>query len=269
MSRGRVVFFLLLLALLMISRRDAMAEKALFIGNSYTLGSHEPAAEHHGGLPAMVERVAQSKGRSLLPGVLAERGQNWAFHLGRPVTDSVLMEGDWTVVVLQEHSTRPTRLGNPAAFLRDGRAFFQKIRRTAPEARIVLYQTWARAPGHEFYEAGSFRDPDAMTRELASGYQRLAVSLKELDPDACVQVAPIGEAFRLCRLRHPEIGLYGEDLHHANAEGLYLAALVLYATLFEDSPLGATSEMPGVRIAPEIANHLQEIAREAVGFSNP
>jgi hypothetical protein len=53
---------------------------------------------------------------------------------------------------------------------------------------------------------------------------------------ACV--APIGQAWDLAALRAPSIGLHSADGNHSAAPGAFLAALMLYATVTGESPLG-------------------------------
>lgn len=242
-------------------------QSVLFIGNSYTLGSHVPGVESHGGMPAMIQSIAKSKGRTLIPGMVVAPGQNWGHHLTQAETDSALAEKPWDQVVIQDHSTQATHIGNEQAFFRDGSAFGQRIQQGVPGARIVLYQTWARSPKTPFYTGvsgpRSFVDPAEMSQEIISNYARLAAMLEENVPQSPVAVAPVGLAFQLSQERHPEIDLYIADLHHASAEGLYLTALVMYATLFGDSPEGATNEMPGLTIPPDIAALLRQVAVDA------
>lgn len=65
----------------------------------------------------------------------------------------------------------------------------------------------------------------------------------------------------------PPIGLYSDDIH-ANVEGSYLTALVMYARFFSRTPIGlpARFRMPGgsvVTIAPTTAAALQQAAERS------
>jgi hypothetical protein len=61
-----------------------------------------------------------------------------------------------------------------------------------------------------------------------------------------VTVAPVGLAFELASRERPALNLYIADGTHANQRGLYLTLCVLYATLFECSPVGLTYRMDDV-----------------------
>ena len=61
---------------------------------------------------------------------------------------------------------------------------------------------------------------------------------------------------------HPEIELYDPDHSHANREGSYLAALVIYGALFHESPHGATRTFSAFEINARDAENLQTVADE-------
>ncbi len=244
------------------------AENALFIGNSYTYGGSDPNVSKNGGVPKLVELMAAAKGKTLSTRMLAPGGQDWAFHLKQPETDQDLRLKSWDWVVLQDYSTKPTHLGNPDGFVQSGETFYHQIRATAPAAKVLLYETWARAQGNAFYtgvsSTNSFTDAAQMNAELQKNYTALQRRLEALDPGEQVRLAPVGRAFARCLEKYPELNLHAEDKHHANAQGSYLAALVIYATMFGDSPVGAPREFFGVTLPPDTARKFQQIAAEVV-----
>jgi hypothetical protein len=244
------------------------ADDALFIGNSYTFGGAEREILQHGGVPNLVEEVAASKSRQLASMMLAAGGKDWGYHIKVPATHTALGMKKWNWVVLQDYSTKPTHIGDVEAFYRDGEALYRSIRQQSPKAKVVLFETWARAKGNSLYTGAStpksFTDQAQMLDEVEKAYTELDRRLEAIEHSNQVLLAPVGEAFARCMERHPEINLYWTDKHHANAKGSYLAALVIYATIFQDSPKGATREFYGVSLAPDEAGKLQEIADEFV-----
>ena len=98
-----------------------------------------------------------------------------------------------------------------------------------------------------------------------------------------VKVAPVGLAFERAIRERPALPLYVADGAHANLRGLYLTLCVLYATLFERSPVGLAYRMDDVaawsleyalwglgrehdwQLSAEEAAFLQRIAWETVG----
>lgn len=195
-------------------------------------------------------------------------GKDWSYHLAQPATEEALTEKKWDYVVLQDLSTKATHLGNRAEFVKNGELFYKRIREHSPNAKIVLYETWARAKGYPFYTGvsgpKSFTDPSEMTGEVEKGYTELHEDLEAIEPGQEVSVAPVGAAFALCLQKYPDIDLHWKDKHHASVAGNYLAALVIYATIFQDSPLGATMQFFGVSLDSKEARKLQEIAAQVV-----
>ena len=86
-----------------------------------------------------------------------------------------------------------------------------------------------------------FASADEMYTEIHNNCAALQSALQARDAKRKVLVAPVGTAFANCIKDHPNISLYTKDLKHPNADGDYLAACVLYATITGDSPLGAAS----------------------------
>jgi len=65
---------------------------------------------------------------------------------------------------------------------------------------------------------------------------------------------PAGEAFYRFNLSYPEIDLYTKDLRHPSKEGTYLAAAVVFASLYGR----ATAGNPGImNLDPEVAHKIQ------------
>ena len=65
---------------------------------------------------------------------------------------------------------------------------------------------------------------------------------------------PAGEAFYRFNLSYPEIDLYTKDFRHPSKEGTYLAAAVVFASLYGK----ATAGNPGImNLDPEVAHKIQ------------
>lgn len=76
-----------------------------------------------------------------------------------------------------------------------------------------------------------------------------------------ILLVPAGEAFHNLNLTHPEIDLYTPDMRHPSAEGTYLAAAVVFGTLFKKKTEGNKNIM---NLNPEDALKIQKIADETV-----
>lgn len=248
------------------------ADDVLFIGNSFTFGGDETAVVNHGGIPKLVTAIAESKGKTASTEMVTTGGKDWGFHLQNPATDTALKSHSWNWVVLQDYSTKPTRLGDVDQFMKNGKTFSDRIADESPKAGIILYETWAYDSKNPIYQAAAtgnnFTKPDDMIDELHKNYADLQKKLQEMKPDQQVRVAPVGTAFARCIREHPEINLYVADFKHPSQAGCYLSALVIYATIFQESPHGATASFPGFKIDAITAAALQVVADEVVGKVN-
>jgi hypothetical protein len=262
----RHVFFLFLIAFASLAAR---ADDVLFIGNSFTFGALAPAVKKNGGVPKLFEEIALAKGKQVATSAVTAGGKDWSYHLAQPATAKALGSKTWTWVVLQDYSTRPTQVGNVTQFLQDGGTFSDRIAQTSPKAGILLYETWAR-PAGAFYKAGPGKvlsGPGQMMDELHKSYGQLRDDLAAKNPRREARVALVGTAFARVADRYPAINLNASDSHHATADGYYLAALVIYETIYHDSVKGAPSQFfhGEVTIPAGDAAKLQEVADEVAG----
>ena len=109
-------------------------------------------------------------------------------------------------------------------------------------AMPLLFMTWG------------YKNKPTMYEELKKEFIKVA-NLNNL------LLIPAGEAFHLGNKSYPEINLYTSDNRHPSEEGTYLAASVVFATLFGRSTEGNV----GVgNIEPSVAFKLQKIADKTV-----
>ena len=110
------------------------------------------------------------------------------------------------------------------------------------EAEPILFMTWG------------YKNKPKMYKKLKKEFLR-AANLNNL------LLIPAGEAFDLGNKSNPEINLYTSDNRHPSEEGTYLAASVVFATLFGHRTEGNI----GVgNIEPSVAIKLQKIADKTV-----
>ncbi len=243
-------------------------DNVLFVGNSFTFAAMAPLVMLHGGVPKLFEAIARARGRDVTAYAVTKGGKGWDYHLAQPVTARMLAGRPWSWVVLQDFSTRPTHVGDIPGFIRDGETFSDRIAAASPHAGIVLYETWARPPPFYTGKPGhDFTGPAQMMAELHGSYARLGADLAQRDSSRPVRVALVGTAFAQVSGRFPTINLNASDNHHATAAGYYLAALVIYETIYHESVKGAPSVFfhRSVRFSPGVAAHLQEVADEVAG----
>jgi hypothetical protein len=263
-----VMRHVLVVLLVALCFQPLRADDILFIGNSFTFGASAPLVRVNGGVPKLFEEIARAKGKKVATSAVTAGGKDWSYHLAQPVTAQALNSKVWTWVVLQDYSWRPTHAGDIPQFMRDGETFSDRIARNSPHAGIILYETWSRPPGAFFHTppGNTFSGPAQMMAELHQSYAQLRDDLAEKNPNREVRDALVGTAFARANAEYPHINLIALEQHHADAEGYYLAALVIYETIYHDSAVGApTKFFHGLlTIAPDDAAKLQQVADEVM-----
>jgi lysophospholipase L1-like esterase len=89
-----------------------------------------------------------------------------------------------------------------------------------------------------------------MRAAITEGYRALGAELG-------VAVAPAGQAWQTMLRQDPTIALWQDDGSHPSRAGTYLAACVLYARIFNASPVGI-SDTEG--LSGDVARTLQVVA---------
>lgn len=249
----------ILVAFFVLTFSCVHADDILFVGNSYTAGSSS-AFQKHGGVPKLFEEIAKAKGKQVTTDGVIAGGKDWAFHLEQPGTATKLAAKPWTWVVLQDHSARLGKDG--LGFMKDGETFYERIVKTSPSCKIVLYETWARPA---VFFKGNADGPAKMIKDLHEGYAKLQTTLAAKSQHNEVRVAPVGSAF--WELEGKSVmNLHAADNHHANENGYYLAALVIYRTIYHESVIGAPTKFfnGAITISDDDAKKLQADAEAIV-----
>ena len=210
-----------------------------FIGNSLTSANNLPEVFRQ--FAAGSSLHAQIEVHSTTPG-----GAFFCDHWKRGEAIALLHQYHPSFLVLQGQSTEP--LFSPQDFSYYAGLFKAEADRLG--TATVLFSTWARPTGDSYYkEPSSGGSPAEMQLRLNSAYAALAQNLH-------VKLAPIGVAWESAHGTAPAIQLL-DGTQHPSVAGTYLAAAVLFRTLF--STLTATSSYYGP-LTKETALTLQRIA---------
>ena len=105
-----------------------------------------------------------------------------------------------------------------------------------------------------FFMSWAYADAPEMTAQLAEAYTKAGNEHGAL-------VIPAGLAFARSIALRPEVNLYHPDKRHPSLAGTYLSACVVYAALFNKSPVDL-KYVAGLDAAT--AKHLQTVAWETV-----
>ena len=209
--------------------------KLLFVGNSFTY--------YNGGLENHVKQLAACANppRGLEADRATQGGATLKILHGKPWVHDRIRAGGYAAVILQEDIPELTE-HSVAPFFEYGRRFDREIREAGGQA--VLFMAWPYA------------------RLNWVSLAQIAQAHRDLGKELGVPVAPVGLAFERALKQRPDLPILGRDREHETIPGTYLAASVIYATLFGESPQGFKYCPAGV--SAEAAAFLQRVAWETV-----
>jgi hypothetical protein len=201
----------------------------LFYGNSFT---------RDWDVPGGVANIAAAAGRAR-PNVVraVEPAQSLSYHLAQTRNNpsaninAIASSQNWDVVVMQEESLRPTRLGNRSLFRSDAVALYNAVRARSWNVKAVLFETWARKPGTGIYGSG-FSDPYEMQADLRDAYYAAAADINSSAGRSVASVAQVGDVWGKSGFNNLHVDW---DDKHANPRGALLASLTLYAEVYRDN----------------------------------
>lgn len=210
-------------------------KSVLFVGDSFTMV--------HGGLEVHFKALASSmqKPRDIAVQRSAQEGATLQVLRQDPTILQSIRAGGHDVVVLQDDIPE---YGGPTvdAFKEQVRWFNQEVR--AKAGRSVLFMAWP-------YERLNWVS-------LAT----IAAAHKTIGAELDIPVAPVGLALDASKSERPGLEMLDQDREHESLHGMYLAVCVIYATLFQESPEGASYAPPGISL--DEAAFLQRVAWQTV-----
>jgi len=207
--------------------------RILFIGNSLTYVND---------VPGILQALADSAGGEKLA-VASRTLPNYALidHWVDGVAQREIAKGGWAWVVMQQGWT-------PAGIYRDtlrlaARNFAGEIAKIG--AKGAMYQTWP---------------PSNRPGDFAGSIESYRVAAEDIGG----VLFPVASAWLATWERDPTVQLYSDGLH-ASMAGSYLAALVMYARIFNRTPVGLPAKLrtrdgATVTVPPALARTLQEAA---------
>jgi hypothetical protein len=209
--------------------------RVLFIGNSFTY--------FNGGLEKLVRRLRESVDGAPRFETEAEVQGGASLQVMWESTDARdrIENGNYDIVVLQEDIPET----NVDSFHRHARLFNTAIRNSG--ARPVLFMAWA-------YDRLGW----ISMAEIAQAHRTIAAEL-------AIDVAPVGLAWQRSDQQDPTLDMYGNDDEHPSIHGSYLAACVIYGTIFSESPVGLSYRPSrGAGVSEDEAAFLQQVAWDEI-----
>ena len=143
---------------------------------------------------------------------------------------------DIDVVIMMDCSLCPINDERKDSFYKYVKKHSETIRSKGIEP--ILFMTWP------------YKNKPEMQQKLEKEFFR-ASKLNNL------RMIPAGQAFLYINQNFPNINLYTEDLRHPSKEGTYLAALMIFTSLSNKTPVSNSYTMD---LDPEVTKILQKVA---------
>lgn len=222
------------------------AKNIIFFGNSYTFGAGSKIVKDKmNGVPGLTQRIAKAAGYPA-PNVQksTQGGKTLEWHTANKIgtidnpdqLGSKFKDCKWDYVVLQDYSTRATSFrtknknsGYPTKTLYFAHTLLEEVRKNNPDAKAVMYQTWARHPKKEGFYPTPYEDPIAFQADLRFYYGMTTDYLNHRLGEGTAKMAPCGSAWEKLNFKRE---LYSNDLHHGATPGYLLNAMVIYRTIY-------------------------------------
>lgn len=229
--------------------------RVLFIGNSYTAVNN---------LPQLTADCALSIGFAGFPMEIASStpgGTTFQMHTTNATSQSLINQGNWDYVVLQEQSQLPSFPDSQVAVecFPFATALNEQILAADSCAETIFYMTWGRQNG-DASNCASW--PPVCTYEGMDSLLNLRYRQMAIDNQAIL--SPVGALWKYIRTNYPEINLYAADGSHPSLEGTYAAACSMVSVIFRTDPTLITYS---TTLDPVVAEKIR-LAAQAVVFNN-
>lgn len=208
---------------------DAAEVNVLFLGNSYT---------SYNNLPMLFSNLACSGGYNV--SVSSNTAEpRFSAHEASTQTINLLSSKQWDYVVLQDHPLEPGY--KPAEVTSDSlqpaKDLVAAVKVNSPAVEIIYFVTWGSENGDTDYNCNFYPDVcdfDGHTTAILAGYT-------QYKDGTGGKLAKVGSAWKDVVDGPAPFGssdLWISNGDHPDVKGSYLAAAVIFATIFNQSPVG-------------------------------
>ncbi|HBN05813.1 MAG TPA: hypothetical protein DD434_08520 [Bacteroidales bacterium] len=222
--------------------------KVLYLGNSYTYVND---------LTDIVERLSQSQEKEIQSTEFLSGGARFQTHWNNSSVINTIKQGGFDFMILQGQSQE---VAFPQGqFLSEVYPYAQKLdslfKAYNPNGKVIFFMTW----GYRYGDATNcpFYPPfctySSMSQELYNNYRQMSLDFQS-------SVAPIGAAWSYSINLDSNYVLHSPDNSHPSYDGSYLAACVLYSSIFKEN----VNSSFNYQLDTQTAQRYQQIANEIV-----
>ena len=218
--------------------------KVLYIGNSY-IYTYD--------VPEIVSNMAASTGDNISFEMNCPGGYTLKQHFTNSTTISLIKQGGWDYVVLQEQSQFPSFPIEQveAEVFPYAHALDSLIKTHNPCATTLFFMTWGRKNGdqHNCQYFPPLCTYEGMDSLLALRYTMMA-------EQNFASIAPVGRVWRYIRENHSHIDPYSSDESHQSKIGAYAVATTFYTIFLNKNPENITYNFNIEDDFPEIVRNV-------------
>jgi hypothetical protein len=221
-------------------------ERVLFVGNSYLY--YNDSLHNHVRRMVIADNTSLEKALQYKSATIG--GANLAHHNIEHLTEPgrIGIKLPFQLVILQDGSAAPLSENRRELSREKAKEIASIIRQRG--GQVALYMTHAYVPPHKQARPENIRLTE--NHYVAVGNEINAL------------VIPVGLAFEEAYRRRPDMKLHKDyDGTHPDLLGTYLAACVVYASVYGKSPVGNAYDYFG-RVSREDAAFLQQVAEDTV-----
>ena len=245
MKRPIFIFSFILINLCLFAQTPT---KVLYLGNSYTYVND---------LTDIVERLTQSQEKEIQSTEFLSGGARFQTHWNNSSVINTIKQGGFDFMVIQGQSQE---VAFPQGqFMDEVYPYAQKLdslfKAYNPNGKVIFFMTWGYRYGDvtncPFYPP--FCTYSSMSQELYNNYRQMALDFNSA-------VAPIGAAWRYSINLDSNYVLHSSDNSHPSYDGSYLAACVLYSSIFKEN----VNSSFNYQLSAETAQRYQQIVNAIV-----
>lgn len=245
MNRLILLFSFILISLYSFTQTST---KVLYLGNSYTYVND---------LPNIVEQLSLSQSKEIQSTEFLSGGARFQTHWNNTAVTDRIKQGGFDYMILQGQSQE---VAFPQGqFMSEVYPYAQKLdslfKEFNPNGKVIFFMTW----GYRYGDATNcpFYTPfctfSSMSQELYNNYRQMALDFQS-------SVAPIGAAWSYSINLDSNYVLHSSDNSHPSYDGSYLAACVLYSSIFKEN----ISSSFNYQLDTQTAQRYQQIANAVV-----
>lgn len=239
-------YFTILICFFVLNANAQETKKVLFCGDWHTDFNQ---------LAFKVGALAEANGDEMTVDIFLSLNLDFEALLNSDYAMFRFQSQDWDYIILQESVTK-TSFNPDVGSKPFAQMLNDSIKSFNPCTKVMFFSTWAYKDGisDSCINYPQVCNYDTMQNYINSVYYDMSIQNN-------AEYAPVGVAWQLVRANYPFFNMYHPFNNYANENGTYLAACVIYSSMFQNTTVGNTFIS---YLSSDTALMLQQIASNLV-----